>query len=202
MKKREASTSSVRIIGGALRSRKVSFLARDGLRPTPDRVRETLFNWLQQDIAGSRGLDLFAGTGALGFEALSRGAASLLFVDSDALVCRSIEQNIESLGCNTARVLHADALSCWREPALGRGFDIVFLDPPFQSADYAAIARQLTAADVLRCGSKIYIESAQPVSQCVPESWQEYRSKRAGKVHFALYHYAGTAAEQGNAEGQ
>ncbi|MGH8636943.1 MAG: 16S rRNA (guanine(966)-N(2))-methyltransferase RsmD, partial [Burkholderiales bacterium] len=126
------NANRVRLIGGAYRSRILRFPARTGLRPTPDRVRETLFNWLGQDLSGRECLDLFAGSGALGFEAVSRGAHRVVMVESDAATWRALERNAALLGCQPVVELHrADALEFVRDA--GRAFDIVFLDPPFDS---------------------------------------------------------------------
>ena len=123
----------MRIIGGAWRSRLLSFPSRQDLRPTPDRVRETLFNWLGQDLTGKTCLDLFAGSGALGFEAASRGARRVVMVESDAATCRALAASRDSLAAASVELKRADALEFLRSDA--GVYDVVFLDPPFK-ADY------------------------------------------------------------------
>ena len=126
-----AAANRVRIIGGAWRSRILRFPAREDLRPTPDRVRETLFNWLGQDLTGKTCLDLFAGSGALGFEAASRGAASVVMLERDAVAFRALQENARLLAAASVDLRRADALEYLR--ADGRRYDVVFIDPPFRS---------------------------------------------------------------------
>src|SRR5262245_30821402 len=128
----------VRIIGGAWRSRHIAFPPRGDLRPTPDRVRETRFNWLGQDLTGKTCLDLFAGSGALGFEAASRGAQRVVMVESDAPTFRALQANRELLAAGTVELARADALEFLRSDA-GR-YDVVFVDPPFRSGYWPRIA--------------------------------------------------------------
>src|ERR1700730_8767896 len=143
---------SVRIIGGAWRGRRVAFPDLPELRPTPDRVRETLFNWLQHAVASARCLDLYAGSGALGLEALSRGAREVHFVELDAVAARNLAQQIDRLGAaRQAQVLEMGAERYLRGPA--QPFDIVFLDPPFRSGAVPLIAEQLDQAGWLKAGS-------------------------------------------------
>ena len=133
--------NSLRIIGGGWRGRRVHFPDSPGLRPTPDRVRETLFNWLQFSVAGTRCLDLFAGSGALGLEALSRGAREVVFVDEAAAVAQTLREELERLG-GTAQApacVHASAARYLATP--GEPFDLIFLDPPFGPRRSAAICR-------------------------------------------------------------
>jgi 16S rRNA (guanine966-N2)-methyltransferase len=128
--KAPAPSGLVRIIGGTLRSRRIAVAARPGLRPTPDRVRETLFNWLGQELDGLACLDLFAGSGALGFEAASRGAARVVMVDSDHLAVQSLHENRERLRLAQVDIVQAGALAFLAATRLR--FDVVFLDPPFR----------------------------------------------------------------------
>jgi 16S rRNA (guanine966-N2)-methyltransferase len=181
----------LRVIGGEWRGRKLRFPAtRDGIRPTPDRVRETLFNWLQGRIVGSRCLDLFAGSGALGIEALSRGAAEVVFVESDEQATKSLRQVLAQLNCNRATVVTANAMSWLRGAA--QPFDIAFLDPPYSSGVLGEVSRKLVERGWLAPDARLYLE--QPAAAATPElpgGWSLLRSKRAGEVG---YHLAGPTA--------
>jgi 16S rRNA (guanine966-N2)-methyltransferase len=176
----------VRIIGGRWRGRKLSFTASDGLRPTPDRVRETLFNWLAAETEGARCLDLFAGSGALGLEALSRGAGSCHFVDASALHCQQIQQHLGKLEAGSGVVECREAiafLDSHRE-----AFDLVFLDPPFGEKLIDPCCSALLTGGLLTPGATLYIEVGigEPAPQ-LPEPWHLYRDKRAGQVSYRLY---------------
>ena len=152
------SANQVRIIGGQWRGRKLSFPDADGLRPTADRVRETLFNWLAGHIAGSRCLDMFAGSGALGFEALSRGASHCCFVDQNTAVLKQIQANCELLDATAnSEFLFADAS---KPIDVADTFDIVFLDPPFKGPALEACLDWLLKSPLLTSDSLIYIETA------------------------------------------
>jgi len=176
---------SLRIIAGQWRSRKIRFPDLPQLRPTPDRVRETLFNWLMPVIDGARCLDLFAGSGALGLEALSRGAAEVVFVDRDPRVQAYLREALTQLRAEHADVVRADALDYLAGPP--RGFDVVFLDPPYQAGLLAPCCRALEAQAWLRAGAYLYIESAsQTPMDCLPPSWQVVREKTAGQVSYRL----------------
>jgi len=170
----------VRIVGGALRGRHIALAAGAELRPTPDRVRETLFNWLGQRLDGARCLDLYAGSGALGFEAVSRGAARVVMVERDRRALAALRRAREALGAAAAEVVAGDA-----DEYLARGgerFDVVFLDPPFrQNADATLLGR---LASRLEPGARVYLEAAQPAE--VPPPWRELRRARAGQVSFQL----------------
>ena len=177
-----ATAHEVRIIGGQWKRSKLPVADRPGLRPTPDRVRETLFNWLGQDLAGWRCLDAFAGSGALGFEAASRGAARVLLLEQDAEAVARLRAAQQRLQAATLRVDRADALA-WMARAPAGGFDLVLLDPPFDSdlMDRALpAAARLAAADGM-----IYAEQRQPLT-ALPEGWALHRQGRAGAVHFHL----------------
>ncbi len=178
------SSNQVRIIGGAWRSRRVSFPDHEGLRPSPDRVRETLFNWLGQDLDGQTCLDLFAGSGALGFEALSRGAAAVVMVENSRKVCESLRSNAELLGARNLQLLRADALEFATAAALqdAMRFDIVFLDPPFGSSLLEQALPRI--APLLKPGARVYIESAVAFEQA--GTWRVIKRGRAGQVHFNL----------------
>lgn len=189
MKPRATGKNSIRIIGGELRSRRIEFIDHPGLRPTGDRVRETLFNWLQHPVVGAACLDLFAGSGALGLEAMSRGARCVDLVDADRRVVESIRANTDRLQVDGVRVIHAQAESWLQQKAgEGEGYDIVFLDPPFGQGCLQNICAQLDAEGLLNEGALVYIESDKPVSEeWIPEGWELHKSKRAGQVYFYLY---------------
>jgi len=174
------AANCVRIIGGQYRRRLLDFPGTEGLRPTPDRVRETLFNWLGQDLPGWTCLDLFAGSGALGFEAASRGAAHVIMIERDAKVSSALEHNRAALGINQTDILRVDALA-WlannRET-----FDLIFIDPPFDSGLAATVLADL--ARHLKPGGYAYVEQGAAV--VAPPGLVIYRSGRAGRSHFAL----------------
>jgi len=177
---RRSRRNTVRIIGGEWRSRILEFPDAADLRPTPDRVRETLFNWLGQDLSGMACLDLFAGSGALGFEALSRGAASAVMVEKDPTALRALRENAEKLGARNLTVVRGDALEFARD-SRGR-FDVVFVDPPYrlrlQTAALALVRRLLSER------GRAYVESASAFE--APPGWSVLKSARAGSVHFHL----------------
>lgn len=178
-----------RIIAGAWRGRVLEFPDVPGLRPTPDRVRETLFNWLQPVIQGARCLDAFAGSGALGLEALSRGAGVVTFIEHERSAAGAIEGHLDRLDCETGEVICADALSWLRpgRPATGHGFDVVFLDPPFRTDLLPELCTLLDAGGWLADRALIYMEceaGAGPPE--LPAGWCWYRDKRAGHVAFRL----------------
>jgi 16S rRNA (guanine966-N2)-methyltransferase len=178
----------VRIIGGEWRGRKLHFPPSAGLRPTPDRVRETVFNWLQFELAGRRCLDLFAGSGALGFEALSRGAGEVVFVERDPVSARAIGDMLAQLRCARGRVEQVDALA-WLErgPLPSKPFDIVFLDPPYDEAWLPALAEKLESGGWLAPRAWIYLEDAAARGEpALPAGWTLLRSKRAGDVGYHL----------------
>lgn len=179
-------SGQLRIIGGEWRSRKLPVLDLPDLRPTGDRVRETLFNWLQPYIEGSNCLDLFAGSGALGLEALSRGARRVHFIDQSAAAIRQLQQNLHTLGCERAE-LRCSAASDWLQSAPPQRFDIVFLDPPFSSDQYDGLMAQLQASGRLAEQALVYLEfdRNRPMPK-VPAAWQLLRQKQAGKVSFCL----------------
>jgi 16S rRNA (guanine966-N2)-methyltransferase len=175
----------LRIIGGEWRGRKIHFPPVEAIRPTPDRVRETVFNWLQADTPGSRCLDLFAGSGALGLEALSRGASRVVFVDVDPAVTRHLSDTLAALKCDRADVVRSDAaryLAGTPEP-----FDIVFLDPPYVSRALAETCRKIDEGRWLRPGGLAYVEDAASAGPPeLPAGWTLLRSKRAGEVGYHL----------------
>ncbi len=176
--------NEVRIIGGIWRSRRVRFPDRPGLRPTPDRVRETLFNWLGQDLTGRDCLDLFAGSGALGFEAASRGARCVTMVENDAAAWKALQDNRETLAATAVTAVRADALEFLknlRDPHLQR-YHVVFLDPPFADDHWPQLLTQLPRH--MAAGGLVYCERAQPLSAL--DGWEVVKSGRAGQVSHQL----------------
>lgn len=174
---------SCRIIGGEWRSRRLPVLDKPGLRPTTDRVRETLFNWLQQQIPGSHCLDLFAGSGALGFEAASRGAAEVVMLETQGDVYQQLQANIALLQANRIRALHQDALQFLASDT--RRFDVIFLDPPYDSPLLQQCLPLLP--DHLAAGGRVYLESPsqQPLPD-LPAGLEIIRAKKAGHVGYYL----------------
>jgi len=195
--KTESSASggrnSVRIIGGGWRGRRINFPDIPGLRPTPDRVRETLFNWLQNAIGGARCLDLFAGSGALGLEALSRGAHEVVFVEQAVAAARALqEQLIRFGGGDKARVVEMGAARFLRSPA--PPFDIVFLDPPYGRDALAEYVPMLDAGNWLKVGGLVYLENEKSAGlPKLPAHWELLKSKAAGEVG---YHLARAASRE------
>ena len=177
---RRTRPNTVRIVGGLWRSRILEFPDAVDLRPSPDRVRETLFNWLGRDLSGMVCLDLFAGSGALGFEALSRGAASVIMVEKNPVVLRALRDNAQKLGATGLTIVRGDALEFVRD-ARSR-FDVVFVDPPYR------LGMQVAALDLLRGllaeGGRVYVESAAVFE--APRGWAVLKRARAGNVHFHL----------------
>lgn len=194
-----AAPGRIRIIGGSLRGSKLEVPDAPGLRPTPDRIRETLFNWLMPVIDGARCLDLFAGTGALGIEALSRGAAHVDFVESDMQLARLLRDNLARLlRDDLARAkelasVHQSAASRFVESAGGE-YDIVFLDPPFGEDLWDGAAAALETNHRLALTAWIYVESPSDRTIAVPDNWISHREGHAGAVRFALYRRAGPSA--------
>ena len=178
----------LRIIGGTWRGRKLRFPPSPEIRPTPDRVRETLFNWLGPRVSGARCLDLFAGSGALGLESLSRGAAHVTFVERDEAAVRELRARLSEWGASGGRVEHADALRFLGGPRTGgEPFGIVFLDPPFDSDFLTAAARLLEDGGWLAPGALIYVEcAARQGLPPLPPSWGVTRTKQAGEVGYHL----------------
>jgi 16S rRNA (guanine966-N2)-methyltransferase len=175
----------LRIIGGNWRSRRFRFPAGVDIRPTPDRVRETLFNWLAPYLAGARCLDLFAGSGALGLEALSRGAREAWFIERDRAAAGAIRALLTSWNAPAAQVFATDALRFLQQP--GTPFDIVFLDPPFASAALARSFPQLESGGWLAPHAWIYVEcAARDPLPALPGNWRGLKSGRAGEVGYHL----------------
>lgn len=179
-----AGSGKLRIIGGRFRRRQLPVPDHPGLRPTPDRVRETLFNWLAFELAGRRVLDLFAGTGALGLEALSRGASDALFVEAEPRVARGIEANLATLKA-PGNCVNQDALAFLAGPATP--FDLVFLDPPFRRDLADTACEWLERGGWLAPQAWVYVETESEWRPRVPEGWSPHREVRAGDTHGRLY---------------
>ncbi len=177
----------MRIIGGQHRGRRLSFPDLPGLRPTGDRIRETLFNWLQPLLPGARCLDLFAGSGALGLEAASRGAGEVLLLDQSPQVVQQLQGHIAGLGLNQAKAVQTDALG-WLQTAPPKySFDIVFIDPPFGAGLLQPCCQQLASSGLLAENARVYLET--DVVESLPffsREWQILREKRSGQVAYYL----------------
>ncbi|HWK85416.1 MAG TPA: 16S rRNA (guanine(966)-N(2))-methyltransferase RsmD [Caldimonas sp.] len=186
---RRALPHEIRIIGGVWKRSKLPVADRPGLRPTPDRVRETLFNWLGQTLAGWRCLDAFAGSGALGFEAASRGAAEVVLLERDPAIVASLAETRLRLQADAVRVERADALQ-WMARAAPGAFDLVFLDPPFDTG--LALPALAAASRVVAPGGFVYVEAPEPVDPTGAQAMglDAWRAARAGAVHFHLFRRA------------
>jgi len=187
-RKEHQTANSVRIIGGSWRSRRIDFRPDVGIRPTPDRIRETLFNWLQKKITGASCLELYAGSGVLSMEALSRGARHVTIIDQSAAVISRIKANLQKLGSPTSNYdcIQYDAGNWIRHQADTR-WDVIFLDPPFNSAELEMLLPLISAAQLLHPDGYLYIETPMPLTiNDLPPDWQIYRNKKASKVHYCL----------------
>lgn len=185
--KQKAKHSHLRIIAGEWRSRRFSFVEQPGLRPTPDRVRETLFNWLTSSIEGARCLDLFAGSGALTLEALSRGASHVLSCDLSRDVVETLRSHLQTLNCDRADIRQQDALTLLTNtpPA---PFNVVFIDPPFHQDLLLPACAALEKNGWLDTHALIYTESETPPEQLpYPLNWHLHRQKKAGQVWYSLW---------------
>ncbi|KAF1005491.1 MAG: Ribosomal RNA small subunit methyltransferase D [Luteibacter sp.] len=174
----------IRVVGGNLRNSQLEVPDMPGLRPTSDRVRETLFNWLQPVIGGARCLDLYAGTGALGIEALSRGAGMATFVEREPKLAEALKANLARLKVE-ARVVADDAVR-WLKGG-GKPFDVVFMDPPFAADAWEEAARWLEEGGWLAADAWIYVESPRGAAFALPAHWLPHRQGQAGEVAYALY---------------
>lgn len=176
----------VRIVAGKWRGRRLPVPALPGLRPTAERIRETLFNWLAPRIEGARCLDLYAGTGALGFEALSRGAAEVLFVEQSETAARALADSARQLAAADAAIHTGDAV-LFLQKAQARQWDIVFLDPPFGDVRLEELCRLLVARPWLAPGAAVYLEQdRKTVAFQFPDGWRTAREKCAGNVRYTL----------------
>lgn len=177
--------NEIRIIGGKWRSRKIHFPDSLGLRPTPDRIRETLFNWLAPYIAGARCLDLFTGSGALALEALSRDAFQVVAIDRSSIVITALKKTIEILEADQIELIQTNALTWIEKP--GIPFDIVFLDPPYDDHLLRPCFSLLEANDWVAPASFIYFESRTRIDpEYLPKTWHLFREKKAGHVYYYL----------------
>lgn len=184
---RPRQTNQLRIIGGEWRGRKLSFPDAESLRPTPDRVRETLFNWLQPHVHGAHCLDLFAGSGALGLEALSRGAHKAVMLDRDPHAIACLREHTTLLRARGAELVHADALHYLEGTPTHDEFDIVFLDPPFRHNLLGTCCQLLEKHAWLTPQARIYLEAeGELILTDLPPSWRITHSKRAGDVGYYM----------------
>jgi 16S rRNA (guanine966-N2)-methyltransferase len=179
--------NQLRIIGGQWRGRKLNFPDVEGLRPTGDRIRETLFNWLAPSIRGARCLDLFAGSGALGLEALSRGAGLSLLIERDAKAASQLRANLALLHAEHGSLLQADALTFLRQGNSLAPFDVVFVDPPFQLDLWQDVIDALSLGNWLAEEAVVYIESGRDAAFTTPPDWRLHRDKQAGQVSYRLF---------------
>ena len=185
-RKQTSQAGRLRIVAGNWRSRLLDIADVEGLRPTSERVRETLFNWLTAHIHGARCLDAYAGTGALGLEALSRGAKDVVFVEKSAVAARQLRRNVEVLGAQGAKVLQQDARDFLRRAAT-EPFDIVFLDPPFADDLIEETCRLLEESRLLAEGALVYVELPKNGAGAqFPPGWQVQKDKTAGNVRYML----------------
>jgi 16S rRNA (guanine966-N2)-methyltransferase len=180
------SRNQLRIIGGRHRGRRLPFPDQPGLRPTADRVRETLFNWVAPLIAGARCLDVFAGSGALGFEAASRGAAEVVMIERAPAAARQLRANVQMLGAQEIQIHQADALEWLARPGRTH-FDLVFLDPPFAEDLLAPAVERLERNHWLAPEARLYLEAPVQIGfPPLPDGWELIRDKTAGQVRYGL----------------
>ena len=199
----------LRIIAGNWRSRKLRFPDVGGVRPTPARTRETLFNWLAHQVPGSHCLDLFSGSGALGLEALSRGAASATLVEHNQALANALQHNLGLLGTGAAEVI-CRPVERYLEQQASRPFDLVFMDPPFRQGWLEYLLPQLISGGWIAGGGWVYAEyESEKAAPVVPSDWQLYRKKTAGQVAYCVFQVdkenpaeAGSGANQGQAMGR
>ena len=186
--RRAGAARVLRIIGGTWRGRKLRFPQGPDIRPTPDRVRETLFNWLGGRVAGARCLDLFAGSGALGLEALSRGASQVIFIEHDPRAARELSARLAEWNATGATVKCQDALTYLR--GVVSPCDLAFLDPPFASGLLGSAAELLAGRGWLTRGARVYVEcAASGAAPQLPAAFNALKSKQAGEVGYHLYEY-------------
>lgn len=185
---RANSAHKLRIIGGQWRSRQISFASAPGLRPTGDRIRETVFNWLAPYTPGARCLDLFAGSGALGLEALSRGAVSCTALELDSAAASQLRDNKRTLNAEQLTILEVNTVQYLQHNSLTQTFDIIFIDPPFDGQLQSEICATLQTNNWLAKGAIIYCElPASDNKFKAPPSWRKLQEKLAGEVKYCLY---------------
>ena len=186
----KARAHQLRIIGGQWRGRKLNIANIDGLRPTGDRIRETLFNWLMADIPHSHCLDLFAGSGALGLECLSRGAAHVTLLEKHPQAATQLKQHCDTLNVSHGKVITCNTIDWLRTHTLAKNsIDIAFIDPPFDHDLWTDAINSLHTSELLKSGALIYIESPKYTVISTPDSWQIHKEKRAGQVCYRLFIY-------------
>lgn len=187
--KNKPGSGQVRIIAGQWRSRRLPIQDLEGLRPTTDRVRETLFNWLANDIVNSRVLDCFGGSGALALEALSRYASFAQIIELQRGAAIQLRENLQTLKCDKAEVLNADTLVVLQK-GCEQGFDVVFIDPPFRKGLAEKTIQLLDTQGWLNDGALIYVEIESELTQlAIPSRWHALKEKNAGQVSYRLYQY-------------
>ena len=185
----QQSSGSVRIIGGKWRSRNLRFVSVDGLRPTGSRIRETLFNWLAPTIEGARCLDLFAGSGALCFEALSRGAVCCVAIEANSQAVSELRYNQAQLTANNLDIVSGDCQKLLERGNTVQPYDIIFLDPPFDMKLHKQASRLLISGNWLASKAQIYCEFPATEAQDLPLSWRLIKDKIAGNVRYCLFEY-------------
>ena len=178
------NNQTLRIIGGIYRGKKISFPAIEGLRPTPDRVRETVFNWLMHDVRDAACLDAFAGSGALGFEALSRGASHVTLIEQSPIAYSHLKKQADAFKSTRLNVIQADTCQFLKNTPMH--FDLVFFDPPFANLTLFEAPLKQGIASLLRPGGHLYLESPLPI-ELDPTQWQLLKQKQAGRVVYSLY---------------
>ena len=185
----QQSSGSVRIIGGKWRSRNLRFVSVDGLRPTGSRIRETLFNWLAPTIEGARCLDLFTGSGALCFEAISRGADCCLAIEANSQAVSELRHNQAQLTANNLEIISGDCQKLLERGNTAKPYDIIFLDPPFDMQLHKQVSRLLISGNWLASKAQIYCEFPATEAQDLPLSWRLIKDKIAGNVRYCLFEY-------------
>jgi 16S rRNA (guanine966-N2)-methyltransferase len=185
----QQSSGSVRIIGGKWRSRNLRFVSVDGLRPTGSRIRETLFNWLAPSIEGARCLDLFAGSGALCFEAISRGADCCIAIEANSQAVSELRHNQAQLTADNLEIVSGDCQKFLERGNTAKPYDIIFLDPPFDLQLHKQASRLLISGNWLASKAQIYCEFPATEAQDLPLSWRLIKDKIAGNVRYCLFEY-------------
>ncbi len=179
----------LRIIGGQWRGRKLAIADVEGLRPTGDRIRETLFNWLMPIMAESYCLDLFSGSGALGLECLSRGAKQATLLEKNAIAAKQLQEHCKTLNADGGHVIQIDALTWLNTIAiLDNTVDIVFIDPPFADNLWEETINSLENSGILKENAAIYIETPKNTQIAIPANWLLHREKQSGQIHYRLYY--------------